>query len=444
MDRCCISHVCLGLTVNRMTITSPLETRLAIDGGTPVRPADRPWPAWPTPADGAEKLLFNALHSGRWAISSPVGPELFERRFARAFADYVGVRHCVPVDHGSSALVIALESLKLEFGDVVLVPALTWTASATAALRAGLVPVLVDVDPQTGCLTPDTLDLDVGARAVIVVHWASVMADVPAITERVAPYGMTVIEDAAQAHGALWQGRPAGSLGRLGCFSFQNGKVLTGGEGGAVVTDDDTLLHRLEELRADSRRYSTQPAEPGELELVETATIQGVNFCMSEFSAAVLCAQLEVLDAQHEIRNRNYDRLAELIAGIDGVRLLRPPPGQTRMSIYEGTIVFDELPGGMTNAEVAAALTAELGTRFYVTDTPLHRSPLLRPWTKPTLAPLTERFRAYHRDRTYPHTDYLADHVVQTHHRTFLGDDRDMRDIADAIAKVVANAGRRP
>jgi dTDP-4-amino-4,6-dideoxygalactose transaminase len=424
-----------------MTISSTFA-RLAIDGGTPVRPPGRRWPAWPVPAADAERLVKAVLHSGRWAISSAQGPELFERLFARAFTQYVGTRHCVPVDHGSSALVVALESLGLGFGDAVLVPTLTWTASATAVLRAGLLPVLVDVDPRTGCVCPETLDLDVDARAVIAVHWACVMADVPAISAAAGDRDMTVIEDSAQAHGARWEGRGAGSLGRLGCFSFQNGKVLSGGEGGAVVTDDDRLAPVLEELRADSRRYRLEPGGPGELELEESATVQGANFCLSEFSAAVLCAQLGELDAQHEIRNRNYARLAGLIAGIEGVRLLEPPPPQTKMSIYEATLVFEQLPAGMTNQDVAAALTAELGTRFYITDTPLHRSPLLRPWTKPALAPLTERFLACHRGRQYPNADLLADSVVQTHHSTFLGDDRDMADIADAIAKVVASRPR--
>lgn len=422
-----------------MTAVNTRTRKLAIDGGTPVRRHDRRWPVWPIPAEDAQRLLGAVLGSGRWAISSPQGEELFERRFARMFAAYVGTRNCVPVDHGSSALVIALESLGLDHGDAVLVPALTWTASATAVLRAGLVPVLVDVEAGTGCIGPESLEAGVDARAVIAVHWACAMADIPAIAEAAAVRGMTVIEDAAQAHGAQWRGRSAGSLARLGCFSFQHGKVLTGGEGGAVVTDDDGLACLLEELRADSRRYRAQQGAPGELELVETATVMGANFCLSEFDAAVLCAQLGPLDAQHQVRNRNYARLGQLIAGIPGVRLLQPRHEQTRTSVYEGTIVFDRLPEGMSNRQVAAALTAELGVRIYATDEPLHRSRLLRPWTKPAMAPLTRRFVESQQGRTYPNTDYLADHCVQTHHSTFLGDERDMVDFAEAIAKVAGN-----
>lgn len=412
-------------------------SRLAVHGGIPVRPPERAWPDWPVPAEDAARMLESVLTSGRWAITSPAGSPLFERRFARMFAAYTGVRHCVPVDHGSSALVVALESLCLGHGDVVLVPALTWVACASAVFRAGLVPVLVDVDPDTGCVAPEHLDFDVGAKALIAVHWACAMADVPALLDACSPRGITVVEDASQAHGAEWQGRPAGSMGRVGCFSMQHSKVLTAGEGGAVVTGDDGLASLLQELRADSRRYTTAESAPQGLELEESASIMGANLCMSEFNAAVLCAQLGVLDAQHKVRNANYGTLAGLIEDIPGVRLLHRPPGHTRISIYEAALVFDHLPAGMTNADVADALAAELHTRFYPPREPLGRSRLLQPWTKPTLTPLAERFVAEHRDRGYPNAEYLTSHAVLTHHSTFLGDEQDMAHIAEAVDKVM-------
>jgi dTDP-4-amino-4,6-dideoxygalactose transaminase len=422
-----------------MSILNAASERLAIAGGLPVRPTHRPWPSWPIPAPAAEKNIFDALHSHRWAIASPQGSKLYERRFAEEFARYTGTRHCVPVDHGASALVVALESLGFDYGDVVLVPSLTWTASASAALRAGLVPVLVDVDPVTGCIAPDAVAAaGVDARAVIAVHWGCTMADIPGLMAAATPRGTAVIEDAAQAHGGRWAGRAAGSMGTLGCFSFQHGKVLSAGEGGAVVTADENLALRLQELRADSRRYRTDAPGFEELELEETGTVQGFNYAMSEFAAALLCAQLQTLESQHDVRQRNFSRLTELLDGVEGVRLVQPAPQQTRMSIYEATLIFDPLPVGMTNADVAAALTAELGRRFFCTDAPLHRSPLLRPWTKPSLAPLTERYLELNAGRIFPNTDHIARHCVQTHHSTFLGDEDDMHDIADAVHKVIS------
>lgn len=416
----------------------------AVEGGRPVRDGDRPWPAWPAVAPGASAALEETLRSGSWAITSPYRGELRERRFARAFADYTGTRHCVPTDHGSSALVIALEALGLEYGTPVLVPALTWTASATAVFRAGLVPVLADVDPDTGCLDAAAVAAETELGAVIAVHWACTMADVPAIAAAAEPLGAPVIEDAAQAHGARWQGRPAGSLGVAGCFSMQHSKVLTCGEGGAVVTDDPVLAGLFEELRADSRRYRETPVR-GELPLLESASTMGANFCLSEFGAALLCAQLAVLDEQHAVRNRNYELLARLLADVPGVRLPSRSPAQDKRSLYEVPLIFDPLPEGVTNAWAAEALTAELGIRAYRPRPPLSRSPLLAPDRKPTLAPLAERFGERNARRRFPGAEYLAAHAVLLHHSAFLGEERDMADIAAAaekIARHLAAGGR--
>jgi dTDP-4-amino-4,6-dideoxygalactose transaminase len=421
-------------------VQSPDTVRdsLAVYGGEPVRPRERAWPGWPLAAPGAEASLLAVLHGDRWTLTGHTSSsKLFERRFAHMFAGYTNTPYCVPVDHGSSALVVALEALGLAAGDRVLVPTLTWVASASAALRAGLVPVLCDVDAETGCLGPRNLDLTVGPRAIVAVHWSLAMADVPAIMALAEPRGITVIEDCAQAHGASWRGRPAGSQGLLGCFSMQQGKVLSCGEGGAVVTRDPALAMVAEELRADSRRYRQDRAAPGESDLAETAGTMGVNFTLTEFQAALLCAQLKVLDQQHKVRAVNYETLSGLIAGIPGVRLLRPAPEQDRMSIYELPVIFDPLPDGMDNRQLARALTAELGVPFYLTDTPLHRSRLLRPWTKSTMLPLAGQFLELNRDRSFPHADYLFDHAVVTHHSTLLGNEQDMADIAAAIAKVV-------
>jgi L-glutamine:2-deoxy-scyllo-inosose/3-amino-2,3-dideoxy-scyllo-inosose aminotransferase len=415
-------------------------TRGAVGGGAPVR-RGKPWPSWPEVAPGAERAVLGALHSGRWAISSSYnGSPLYERRFAEEFARYLGIDHCVPTDHGSSALVIALESLGLEHGAEVVVPTMTWVATATAVLRAGLVPVLADVDPDTGCLTPGTIErvLTADTAAILVVHWACVMADMPGIVALAADRGLAVVEDAAQAHGASIAGRRAGTFGTLGCFSMQHAKVLTCGEGGAVVTGDTGLAHRLQELRADSRRWVDRPVQ-GQLELRETASMMGANFGLDEVSAALLCAQLEILDEQHERRNRNYRLLGSLLAGVPGVRLLREHPRQDRLSLYEVPLLFDT---GQDGDDIARALTAELQVRAYRPRTPLYRSSLLRPWTKTSLGSLATRFAERNDDKSFPGAESLAEAAVVFHHSAFLGDEQDMRDIATAVRKVTWGGAR--
>jgi dTDP-4-amino-4,6-dideoxygalactose transaminase len=418
--------------------TKASDRRLALHGGEPVRSALRRWPEWPVAVNGARDLLEEVLCSNRWTLSSAGDRELFERRFAKAFAAYVGSSHCVPVDHGSSALVIGLEALGLDEGALVAIPSFTWVACAAAVFRAGLVPVLVDVDKDTGCIGPSALDVYEDVEAVMAVHMSCVMTDVPALVRAAESVGAVVVEDVSQAHGARWLDRSAGSIGTVGCFSMQQTKVLAAGEGGAVVTDDPGLATVLEELRADSRRPPTTPIGGGKTELVEAATyMMGANFCLDEFNAAILCAQLEELDAQHETRNANHDLLESLLADVEGVRLLRPRPAQTRMSIYEASFIFDPLPSGMTNERLAEALTAELGLPFYPPRDPLHRSRLLRPWAKPSLGARAQRFRDFAKGTTFPNSDYLARHSVLTHHRAFLGTNDDMVDMARAVRKVV-------
>ncbi|WP_051707205.1 MULTISPECIES: DegT/DnrJ/EryC1/StrS family aminotransferase [unclassified Streptomyces] len=366
---------------------------------------------------------------------------MYERRFAEEFARYLGARRCVPVDHGSSALIIALEALGIEHGSEVIVPALTWTATATAVFRAGLVPVLADVDPATGCLTPETVDAarTSSTRAVIVVHWACVMADVPAIGAAVAPHGIAIVEDAAQAHGAAWEGRRAGTLGDFGCFSMQHAKVLTCGEGGALVTDRVELVQRLEELRADSRSHRARPL-PGQLELAETASVMGANFGIDELSAALLCAQLEILPEQHARRNANYHLLERLLEDIDGVSPLRRDPRQDELSLYEVPLVFHD--SAWPNARIAEEMSRELGVRVYTPREPLDRSPLLRPDSKPGLRPLAERFNRRNAGRRFPGAAHLSSSAVLLHHSAFLGGEDSMHALGDAVRALAARVRR--
>ena len=396
------------------------------------------WPAWPQAAPNAERYVADAVRSGRWAISSMYnGHRLYERRFAEAFAGYLGARHCVPTDHCSSGLVIALEALGLEYGSEVVVPALTWVATASAVFRAGLVPVLADVDPGTGTLTPESVAAVTTPRtaAVIVVHWACVMADMPALVAFAGERGLAVIEDAAQAHGASWDGRKAGTFGTFGCFSMQQAKVLSCGEGGAVVTDRADLAQRLEELRADSRSYRDRPVA-GQLELAETASVMGANFGLGELAAALLCAQLEALPGQHERRNANYRLFEELLADVPDVELLRRDPRQDTLSLYEVPVRFRAASG--RNAEIARELTRRTGANFYPPRGPLGRSALLRPWTKPTFGPLATEFAEIHRHRDHPNAEAIAAQSVLLHHSVFLSEPAGIRKLAGAIRETAA------
>jgi len=209
---------------------------LAIRGGTPVRA--EPWPLWPRSDERTAAAVTEVLTSTRWALSGPSdGRVAFERRFARDFADFNEVAHCTPVTSGTAALTIALQALGVGSGDEVIVPGLTWVACASAVLHLGARPVLADVDSATLTLDPaHAAEAITGrTRAIMAVHLANSVADLDAFTELSARTGIPFIEDCAQAHGARWRHRRVGGYGRAGCFSMQQSKLLTAGEGGAVV-----------------------------------------------------------------------------------------------------------------------------------------------------------------------------------------------------------------
>src|SRR3990172_1025575 len=210
--------------------------QLAIDGGPKVR--ERPYPPWPVLGDEDVEAVAEVLRSGRLTQLTGGAVAAFEE----AFAAWHGVKHCVATNNGTTAIHTALAALGVGTGDEVIVPAHTFIASATPVLHQRATPVFADVDERTYCISPESVAERITPRtkAIIAVHLNGHPADIGALLALAEPRGIAVIEDAAQAHGALYKGRKAGTIGRAGCFSFWEDKIMTtGGEGGAVITDDD-------------------------------------------------------------------------------------------------------------------------------------------------------------------------------------------------------------
>jgi len=207
------------------------------------------------------------------------------------------------------------------------VPALTFSATASAALEQGIRPVFVDVDPGTMCIDPEAVRKAItpGTKAIVAVHLGAQMADMDSLLGIAHEHGIVVIEDCAHAHGARWGERGAGSLGSLGCFSFQASKILTSGEGGAILTND-------ERLAALCRSYVNFGRGAGGEGLSQT--VLGSNHRMTDFQAAVLLAQLERLPAQTRRRHENVRLLTELLGGVQGVKVLRPYPKVSTQAAY--------------------------------------------------------------------------------------------------------------
>lgn len=232
--------------------------------------------------------------------------------FEQAFAAHAGMEHCVGVASGTDALALALRALGIGGGDEVIVPALTFTGTAQAVLHCGAKPRFADVDPITRCLDPAAVLAAVGPRtaAILPVHLFGYPADMPALAALAAQYGLAMVEDCAQSHGATLDGRPLGSFGHAAAYSFYPTKNLGGvGDGGAVVTRDPVLAARLRSLR----NYGFEGDDRVSQQI-------GFNARLDEIQAAILHALLPHLDAGNAERRAvaaHYrSRLAETPLGM--------------------------------------------------------------------------------------------------------------------------------
>lgn len=312
--------------------------------------------------DGNErKYLLECLETG-WISSE--GP--FIRRFEDGFAARVGRRHGIAVCNGSAALDLAVAVLDLRPGDEVILPTFTIISCAAAVVRAGAVPVVVDVDPLTWNLTAAGVEAAITPRtkAVLVVHLYGLPADMPEITALAARHGLMIIEDAAEMHGQTCHGRPCGSFGDLSTFSFYPNKHLTTGEGGMVVTDDPGLAERCRSLR----NLAFQPARRFVHEEL------GWNFRMTNLQAALGVAQLERLD-DHVRRKRELGRhYDELLADLRDVQrpLARTAAAENIYWVY-GLVIGES--HGFDAAEAMRRLAeAGIGSRPFFW--PMHEQPV--------------------------------------------------------------------
>jgi perosamine synthetase len=308
----------------------------------------------------------NVLEALRSTWISSTGS--FLNRFEADFAKLCNTDGALAVCNGTVALHLALLGLDVRHGDEVLVPSLTYIATANAVRYVGAEPVFVDVDPETWCIDPKLLEASITRRTkgIIAVHLFGHPADMDAINHIAAVHGLWVVEDAAEAHFARYKGRPTGGLGDLGTFSFYGNKVITCGEGGAVTVNNSRLELRLRTLRGQGmdphRRYYFP--------------VTGYNFRLTNLAAAILCAQLDRREEILKARSRVFNAYEELLAGIPGIGSQPIAPWAQRAPwLYSITVEFQEY--GRSRDELAALLLEKgIETRpFFLA---LHRLPPFR------------------------------------------------------------------
>ncbi|MEZ4599282.1 MAG: DegT/DnrJ/EryC1/StrS aminotransferase family protein [Syntrophotaleaceae bacterium] len=314
---------------------------------------------WPIFADDEIEAVVRVLQSGK--VNYWTGEE--GRLFEEEFAGHVETRHAIALANGTVALELALYALGIGPGDEVITTSRTFIASASAIVMRGATPVLADVDLESQNITAETIAavLTDRTRAVIVVHLAGRPCEMDSIMALAAKHRIKVVEDCAQAHGALYKGRKVGSMGHVGAFSFCQDKIMTtGGEGGMLTTDDDDLWECAWSYKDHGKSRQAvfdQGHPPGFRWLHESF---GTNLRMTEIQAALGRVVLRKLPDWVALRRRNAAILDELFSDLQGLRICVPPPHLTHSYYkYYAFVRPENLKNGWNRDRIMQAIAAE-------------------------------------------------------------------------------------
>ncbi|GAA3145114.1 3-amino-5-hydroxybenzoate synthase [Kribbella aluminosa] len=377
-------------------------------------------PEWPQYDDEEAKALLAVLNSGKWGSTSGDTVATFEREFAA----YQQAGYAVCLANGTLAIAVALRAAGVGIGDEVIVPPYTFVATASAALFVGAVPVFADVDPDTHLLDPAAAEAAITERtkAIVVVHLAGRPADLDAFTALGERHGLTIVEDAAQAHGAAYKGRPVGAIGDLGTFSFQSSKNITAGEGGVVLTDSAELAGAVYSLVNVGR------VPGGGWYQHETV---GYNLRLTEFQAAILRVQLRRHPELQQLRERNAQLLTDLLSTVDGIRLAPEDPAITA----HGRHLFMLRIPDHRDAVLKSLTTTgfDKASSGYV---PLHRNTAVLREAKA----ITDRLNQPYPETDCPNADTVATDTIWIPQPYLLGTEPQTRALATAITTAVAES----
>lgn len=333
-------------------------TKLAIAGGNPLR--TKPFPARVNIGDEEREAVVRVIDSkvlsqflGCWHDHFLGGREV--RALEEEWADYVGARHAIAVNSCTSGLYCAVGAIGTEPGDEIIVPPYTMSATATAPLIFGAVPIFADIDEETFCLDPLAIEAAITdrTRAIMAVDLFGHPFARERIAELAAAHGLRVIEDCAQAPGARYGDRFAGTLGDIGVFSLNYHKHIHCGEGGIVVTDDDELAERVRLIRNHAEAVVEAKGVTNLVNMV------GFNFRMTELEAAVARCQLRKLEGLLQRRERNVTLIEQRLSAIPALTMPTVRPA-CRHVYYDHAIRFDEQQAGISRDRFVAAVCAEL------------------------------------------------------------------------------------
>jgi len=356
------------------------------------------------PSIGKEEIdaAVEVLKSGILTEKSGMGPKVLE--FEKDFARYVGAKHAVALNTGTAALHSAVLVAGVKPGDEVIIPSFTFHATAEVVLMTGAEPVFADIDPDTYTITAETVEavMTRNTKVIMPVHLYGLPADLDPLKKLARERGLTLIEDAAQAHGAEYNGSKIGSIGDMTCFSMYAGKNMTTGEGGMVTTNDDDYSEKLRMIRSHGEERPYWP------------TTVGNNYRMTELLAAVGIAQLRKLPSFLERRRKNAQFFGEKL-GMLGKVVTPKEPERRRSAWYLYTLRLRGANAGKRNKVVEKLRSRNIEAAVYY-ESPLHLLPLYRERST-SRRPLPETEKAcrqvfslpVHPRLTEPELEYIFD-----------------------------------
>lgn len=388
--------------------------QLAVLGGEPVR--RKPFRSYPVFDERELAALEAVLESGIWGGYNPKVKE-----FEETFADFHNARFGITAANGTVTLEAALLAAGVKEGDEVIVPPISFIATATAVLRVNAIPVFVDIDGSTFNISPERVEeaITERTRALIPVHFGGQPADMDALIAISKRHDLTIIEDCAHAPGATWKGESVGGLGDFGSFSFQASKNLTAGEGGFLTTNDEDLAEIARSICNQGRRTGGGWYEHVRL---------GTNYRLTGWQAAILLTQFSRLPEQNEKRSENAHFLGEKLRGIELLTLPVVDERVTCHSYYLYLLRLDlELLKGVSKDTFVKALAAE-----GVPCSPGYPNPLYA----------NEVFNNYaHVRGNCPEAERMCSDTFWLSHEIMLSDTEGLKDTVLAIEKVASRAG---
>jgi len=400
--------------------------KLALLGGAPVRSA--PFPSWPVIGEREETDLIETLRGKRW---NRIGGSVVEK-FEKIWAERIGAPYCLATSSGTSALVCSMNALEIGPGDEVIVPVYTFVATVNPVLLQHALPVLVDTDRETFQIDAARIERAITkrTRAIVPVHLGGAAANLDVILPIAKKHKLFVVEDACQSHLAEWRGRKVGTLGNLGCFSFQASKHLNSGEGGAVVSANAGLIEICKSFHNQGR---------GALNAGMSYVRNGDNRRLTEFQGALLLAQLTRLEEQAKAREQNAEYLTKMLREIPGIAPAKMYEGCTRNAYHLYMLRYDANHfSGLAREHFIKALRAE-GIPCSSGYSPLNQEPFLKNtlhsrafryiYSPKVIAEVEERNRC-------PENDRLCQEAVWFTQNLLLGAKQDMDQIAEAIRKI--------